>query len=80
MAEITTYRSADYPTWLRHLSEGHLLLSIAHYQELMVESLVTSDPAARRITDVYFELARERRALLMALKDGRPEYCFDYLS
>ncbi len=80
MAEITTYWSADSPTWLQHLSEGHLLVSIAHYQKLMVESLVASDPAARRITAVYFELARERRALLMALKDGRPDRCFDYLN
>ena len=79
MGEITAYRSTEYPTCLQQLSEDHLLVSIAHYQKLMIESLVTSDAAARRITSVYSELARERRALLIALKDGRPEQCFDYL-
>ena len=61
------------------VSRAHLHRSIRHYQQLLSDCLADSEPSQQRMVSVYRVLERERRALLMAVEDGCPDRCLDYL-
>ncbi len=61
------------------VSEAHLHRSIEHYHQLLSQCLTESEPSQRHMASVYRVLEQERRALLMAVEDGCPERCLDYL-
>ncbi len=61
------------------LSEAHLQRSIQHYRQLLSDCLTHAEPSQKRMAPVYRVLEQERRALLMAVEDGCPERCLDYL-
>ena len=79
MATVRNDASTNAETSALAVSEAHLHRSIEHYQRLLADCLAKSEPSQRRMASVYRALERERRALLMAVVDGCPERCLDYL-
>ena len=61
------------------VSAAHLQRSITHYQQLLSDCLAKTEPSDKRMAAVYRVLEQERRALLMAMQDGCPDRCLDYL-
>ncbi len=61
------------------LSTAHLHRTIEHYRKLRLQCLAKPDPLQQRMASVYEVLEQERLALLLALQDGCPERCLDYL-
>jgi len=62
------------------ITERCLLLEIAYYEHMAAEMEHLAISHRGELRDVYETLTRYRRALLDALRNGRPEAWTDYLN
>lgn len=62
------------------VTERCLLLEIAYYEHMAAEAEHLAVSHRGELRDVYETLTRYRRALLDALRNGRPEAWTDYLN